>query len=83
MDGMGVHNIMAYYKACVLDQLIYWWTPSKHKTWVLIEATSVPHKDSKSMLNAIKLGVPPNISLIPKAQASIKLWMELSLSASP
>lgn len=63
--GMGVPNVLSYYKACVMDQIKYWWTPSKHKSWTLMESTAIPQKDLKLALIAIKMGAPIPTSLIP------------------
>lgn len=82
-DGMGVPNVKAYYKACVIDQHKYWWTPSKHKSWTPMEATNILHKDLKLALIVIKLGAPIPTSLFPTVRVSTKLWSELPLSFSP
>lgn len=80
---MGVPNVLAYYKACIMDQIKYWWTPSKNKSWALMESTTIMQKDLKLALIAIKIGAPIPTSLVPTVKISDKLWLEFSFSSSP
>lgn len=81
--GMGVPNVLAYYKACVLDQLRYWWTPREHKSQSNMKRVNIPFKDLISTLIAIKLGAPSPTSLTPTIQISTKVCLEFPIPSTP
>lgn len=39
--GMGVPDILAYYKATILDQIKVWWNPTQQIMWLKIEMAAL------------------------------------------
>lgn len=76
---MGSPNLRSYYKAAILDQLQYWWSPPTAKTWSLLKLSLFPFNSHKLYLLALKLCLPTPALDLPTIKASLLAWQNSPL----
>lgn len=76
---MGIPILSNYYKAVVLDQIKWWWSPPEGKIWAALEAGEFPLHNPKLSLIAARMGLAPITSTFPAVQVSLRIWKDAEL----
>lgn len=76
--GIGLPNLLDYYKASLLDQPKFWISPSEDRLWVSIEQTLINQQDFMALLAASLLS-PTIINKMPHPTiaATVDSWRTL------
>lgn len=71
--GMGAPDILAYYKATILDQAKVWWNPMQQTPWFQIESVALA-SHPKQILSALLLQNQGTHTFLDTIISIIKTW---------
>lgn len=71
---LGAPDLSKYYKASILEQTKFWWSPTSDKRWIQIEQQAITY-DLQAVLGASSLTHKTHKSFLDTANATLRTWV--------
>lgn len=81
--GIGLPDLLAYYRATLLDQIKFWFTPTSDKSWVSIQQAIIAGHDFSAIAIVSLLSPTFHKLSYPTMVATLEVWWVLLDMSTP